>query len=768
MSFSARLLRLRPRTSAAIVFVLTTSYVTQRTPLRNDSGHGPRSPGARSTPVRDRHRDAVSQKRENFSQQPSAKSTRDGNNALLFEDDDTAAWESISSHFNNARLAIKAIDWSEVGDTITGHVIPSWAKLLPGYVEKLQNEIDMAPGSLAEEIWEEAQDPTVNPEILDRAKVRIGKELCIEEKDFVRRRKEHTTKALARYLDIPETDIDPDDVPTIAICGSGGGLRALVSGCSSYMSAQEAGLFDCATYTAGVSGSCWLQALLHSSIGQGRIEKVLEHLKRRIGVHIAYPPDALELLTRAPTNKFLLAGYVEKLKGDAKGDFGIVDVYGLLLAARLLVPRGDLAVNVNDLKLSNQKRYLESGSNPLPIYTAVRHEIPVEEHKSKEEHGDSNHRAVLEKAKKEAWFQWFEFTPYELFCEELMAGIPSWGVGRKFENGKSIVLSNDLGLPEVRVPLLLGIWGSAFCATLSHYYKEVRPVVKGLAGFGGLDELMGEKDQDLIKVHPIEPGSIPNFAVGLGKKLPDTCPKSVSKDEHLQLMDAGMSNNLPIYPLLRQGRDVDVIVCFDASADVKMDNWLSVADGYAKQRKIKGWPIGAGWPKKNDSKEVPEEKMDGTNVQEHDDSDHENQKKDQDDKQSDLGYCNVWVGQTLERESAEEPPPSKRVDPDADWSLLNTDGIAVIYFPFLANPKVEGVDPMKSDFMSTWNFIYSPSDIEKVVSLARTNFDEGREQTRNTVRAVYERKKAKRLEREEREKSRKWERHLKHAGDHFR
>jgi len=51
-----------------------------------------------------------------------------------------------------------------------------------------------------------------------------------------------------------------------------------------------------------------------------------------------------------------------------------------------------------------------------------------------------------------------------------------------------------------------------------------------------------------------------------------------------------MSNNLPIYPLLRPGRDIDILIAFDVSADIKTENWLSVADGYAKQRGIKGWP----------------------------------------------------------------------------------------------------------------------------------------------------------------------------------
>ena len=117
-------------------------------------------------------------------------------------------------------------------------------------------------------------------------------------------------------------------------------------------SAQEAGLFDCVTYTAGVSGSCWLQTLYYSSIGRQSLRHIINHLKDRIGVHIAYPPAALSLLNQAPTNKFLLSGLVEKLRGVPDADFGLVDVYGLLLAARLLVPKGELGVSDLDLKVN--------------------------------------------------------------------------------------------------------------------------------------------------------------------------------------------------------------------------------------------------------------------------------------------------------------------------------------------------------------------------------------------------------------------------------
>jgi cytosolic phospholipase A2 len=365
----------------------------------------------------------------------------------------------------------------------------------------------------------------------------------------------------------------------------------------------------------------------------------------------------------------------------------------------------------------------------------------------------------------------------------------------------------------------MGIWGSAFCATLSHYYKEIRPVVKGLAGFNGIDSLIEEKNKDLIRVHPIDPGSIPNYVLGMEDSLPSTCPESIFKSSHLRLMDAGMSNNLPIYPLLRPGRNVDIIIAFDASADIKQENWLSVVDGYARQRGIQGWPIGAGWPKactepedvvktltetrtmdKNSSGDrlsVAQEQGSNTNSRHQidtlmtADSNQDLTQKHQPPglEDSDLTYCNVWLGTKQERASDEEPPPSRRLfHPshkdyhESDFELMRPDsGIAVVYFPFLPNPSApdrcpsqppksspsdtttikDGSEPFKplapsprsikpdvDDFLSTWNFVYTPQQVDAVVGLAQANFAEGEAQVKRVVRGVYERKRRARLQKE--------------------
>lgn len=697
-----------------------------------------------------------------------------------------SAWETAVDRLATVKDTITGFDFSDIGDKITDFILPKWIQGMPEFLAKIQEELSVSPGSLAEEVWHEAHDPEINPEIMWDARVRISEDICDEEQDFLRKRKVRTTAALARYLDVPEEEIHPDDVPTVAMCGSGGGLRALVAGTSSFLSAKEAGLFDCVTYTAGVSGSCWLQTLFYSSIGAQDHAQMIRHLKNRLGIHLAFPPAALNLLTSAPTNKFLLSGVVEKLKGVPDADFGLVDIYGVLLAARLLVPRGELQVDDYDLKISNQRIYTDQGHYPLPIYTAVRHEIPLEEQST----DSASVKEMREEARKEAWFQWFEWTPYEFFCEEFSAGIPTWAIGRKFEGGLSVWRDNGLALPELRVPLLMGVWGSAFCATLSHYYKEIRPIMRGLAGFGGIDSLIAERDEDLVKVHPIDPASIPNFALGMREQLPEHCPESVHTASHLSLMDAGMSNNLPIYPLLRPGRNVDILIAFDASADVRQDNWIKAADGYVRQRGIRGWPVGAGWPSETSTEKQTLRDLEDAQARSVEDAENRLQeakdqaapseepinKQEQTTKPSDLGYCTVWVGTTEERQVDEEPPPSKAVE--EDWQLMDDRaGIAVIYFPFLANPKVPQVDPQTSDFMSTWNFVYTPDEIDKVVSLARANFEEGREQTKRTVKAVWERKRKQRLQREKEDRELRWRARLRNGrvhgkkfgehGDHF-
>jgi len=155
---------------------------------------------------------------------------------------------------------------------------------------------------------------------------------------------------------------------------------------------------------------------------------------------------------------------------------------------------------------------------------------------------------------------------------------------------------------------------------------------------------------------------------------------------------------------------------------------------------------------------------------------------------SDLTYCNVWLGTKQERSSNEEPPPSRRLfhpshknHHESEFELMRPDsGIAVVYFPFLPNPSApdqcpapprsspsdtttikDGSEPFKpvapsahsispdvDDFLSTWNFVYTPQQVDAVVGLAKANFAAGEAQVKRVVRGIYERKRRARLQKQ--------------------
>jgi len=145
-----------------------------------------------------------------------------------------------------------------------------------------------------------------------------------------------------------------------------------------------------------------------------------------------------------------------------------------------------------------------------------------------------------------------------------------------------------------------------------------------------------------------------------------------------------MSNNLACYPLMRKGRSVDIVIAFDSSADIQVSNWIAYVEGYAKQRKIKGWPVAIGWPRNDEPKKVEqelgdaraaeaaeaEEKLENAQDQDREAKEAEGGEPAKQSKNT-LGPCTIWVGSMETRESSDEPPPSKVVE--EEWDLMGPD-----------------------------------------------------------------------------------------------
>lgn len=646
-------------------------------------------------------------------------------------------------------------------------------------VSALFLELGLGPGSLYSEIVDEPPDPLIYPEIEWDAEVRLGEELCLSERAFLNQRKRVMTVSFARLFDVPEKEIDERDLPIVAIAGSGGGYRAMLNTTGSLIGAQRSGILPCVTYTAGVSGSCWALSVLYSGVaGSHDARDAAEHIKSRLQTSYL-DTVTLDALTTPPTNKYLLSGILRKAAGPM-GVASLVDVYGTLLASRLFVPKDLSKLDFQHLSLHLSRRNIDNGQLPLPIYTAIQHATPPatlqairEVIQERERSVDKDRQTVLGEAQSrledETRCLWYEFTPFEIGCDEIGAWIPSWSLGRQFLNGKNIERRPELGMT-----IMTGIFGSAFCASLKHYFREIQPTLKLLPFqlYDWLEDIVTENERDLGLIHPVLPDQLPNFLKGLDGQLRDGSPADLTEREYMTFMDAGAELNLPYYPLLR--RDVDCIIALDASAD-SQDLWFTRAEELAAKRGLRAWPKGAGWPMPVQSVEGSERVTPSTDS----DADAANLKlaktqesalAEQTDKQestedrdipktpssdsargSPLRGSEVWIGSSKSSKDI-----SSRLDDLDEDALIKRDGIGVVYIPLVPNErKVPDFDPST---ISTWRREVAPEESQALLDVAEANFSDSNRKIIRLLRAIWLRKK---YDREKQEWSAGWKEALK-------
>lgn len=135
------------------------------------------------------------------------------------------------------------------------------------------------------------------------------------------------------------------------------------------------------------------------------------------------------VLGSSHTSQYLLSGLL--LKANAPlGAVSLIDIYGTLISSRLFIPTDISALDPDNLSLHKFRRFIDDGSMPLPIFTAIQHEIPpapakaLQEVREQREYLiDSSRYAILKEEEKvlesKTRWLWFEFTPYEVGCDEL-------------------------------------------------------------------------------------------------------------------------------------------------------------------------------------------------------------------------------------------------------------------------------------------------------------------------------------------------------------
>ncbi|RUP47452.1 hypothetical protein BC936DRAFT_145719 [Jimgerdemannia flammicorona] len=593
-----------------------------------------------------------------------------------------------------------------------------------------------------------------NPEIQWTARLRSDNSLSEDEQKFLKARKAHIREAFAKYVGVDVSEVHEDDIPVIAAAGSEKypsvkqrnwdrlhhDLSSLLSNVfiAAYLAgADKSGLFDCLTYIAGVSGSCWGIAQYYT-IANCSHSQLRAHyntaLNKSPGSHdsindVLSTPDAVSLVLGGLTIKHM-----------SKIGITAMDLYGAIITGHLLlpVPADEQGTNLNPehFKLTNQRKWTDDGRQPLPIYTAVRHERPWKDWKDPDYPftEGSDHTSAEHTEAQNSWFQWFEFNPYEIGCDELKAWQPSWSFGRHFDQR----VSTD-NIPEQSLSLEMGVWGSAPAGPLSSYLgtiqrnlpkgvitKEVNKMANNIAEHWGPQGVEVFEDH-----HPVHAANNPNPVFHF---YPPPNPPGIHNSPRVHLIDAGMDNNLPLYPLAHPSREIDIILGFDSSSDVQKNSFFQRVEDFGKRKGYR-WNSRGGQPPK------PEVNTDGTQVSEpviptHPTAEYIWER---------FGhrYITVYDGVPINPPATKggEPVIGKFNTPQA------TRPVTLLYIPLLPNKVDPEFDPCLAPFVGSYNLVYKPEEVEKLWNTTEANWRECEAKVKAAVTEVWLKKKEARLAR---------------------
>ncbi|EDL27988.1 phospholipase A2, group IVF, isoform CRA_c [Mus musculus] len=332
--------------------------------------------------------------------------------------------------------------------------------------------------------------------------LRLGFDLCDGEQEFLDKRKQVASKALQRVMGLSEA-LHCDQVPVVAVLGSGGGTRAMTSLYGSLAGLQELGLLDAVTYLSGVSGSSWCISTLYRDPSwsqkalQGPIKYASERVcSSKIGM---LSPKQFEYYSR------------EKRAWESRGhSMSFTDLWGLIIEYFLNQEE-------NPAKLSDQQETVSQGQNPYPIYASIN---------------------VHKNISGDDFAEWCEFTPYEVGFPKYGAYVPTELFGSEFFMGRLLHF-----WPEPRICYLQGMWGSAFAASLYEIFLKL----------GGLSLSFLDWHRGSVSVTDGYPDACPNQLTPM--------------KDFLSLVDGGFAINSPFPLVLQPQRAVDLIVSFDYSLE---------------------------------------------------------------------------------------------------------------------------------------------------------------------------------------------------------
>ncbi|XP_036421435.1 cytosolic phospholipase A2 gamma-like [Colossoma macropomum] len=266
------------------------------------------------------------------------------------------------------------------------------------------------------------------------SEVRTGHSVNEAERQHLARRRETILQCLKQH----GLSCSEDEVPNIAVLGSGGGLRAMVGLLGLLSQLKEDRLLDCIMYLCGVSGSTWCMVSLYKEPDWSTKLKTLKD----------------NIVHRLVEGKVSWWERAKKLREYKKKDnFSLTDIWAALVVS-------DLMKEIDEHKLTEQRS--NYANDPYPIYTAI----------DKQCKHDNLNADV-----------WFEITPDESGYSLTGAFVDSSCFGSQFENGKKIE-----DQPETDMLYLQGLCGSALGDIELFIYENYKALRELIRTVGGRDD----------------------------------------------------------------------------------------------------------------------------------------------------------------------------------------------------------------------------------------------------------------------------------------
>uniref|UniRef100_A0AAY5EVQ3 PLA2c domain-containing protein n=1 Tax=Electrophorus electricus TaxID=8005 RepID=A0AAY5EVQ3_ELEEL len=215
------------------------------------------------------------------------------------------------------------------------------------------------------------------------SEVRIGHSLNEDESQHVAKRRATVPQCLQEH------NIScSDEVPNIAVLGSGGGERAMIGLLGSLSQLSEEKLLDCIMYLCGVSGSTWCMASVYK---EPDWSNQMETVKQNI-------------IKRLDQGKVTYYEQYKKLKKMCEKDnFSVTDIWASFIVSN--------AVKEIDEHVLTEQRG-QHNNNPYPIYTVID-----------------------KKSKYDTLYSWFEITPHECGYSLTGAFVDTKCLGSRFVKG---------------------------------------------------------------------------------------------------------------------------------------------------------------------------------------------------------------------------------------------------------------------------------------------------------------------------------------------